>query len=98
MTKPVRITVRVSPGSKTTAVVGPYLEGWKLRVTAVPESGKANDAVVRLLAELLSLPVQQVTIVAGHISRNKVVEINGLALDAVQRALTLASAVGRAQV
>jgi uncharacterized protein len=91
MTRPVRISVRVSPGSKSTAVVGPYLEGWKLRVAAPPESGKANDAVVHLLAQALSLPTNRVTIVAGHASRNKVVEIDGPSLDAVDAALARAS-------
>ena len=97
MTKPVRIILRVSPGSKTTVVVGPYLEGWKLRVAAVPESGKANEAVVRLLAQLLSVPAHRVEIVAGHTSRNKVVEIDGLTLDGVHAALGRASGTGRAQ-
>jgi len=83
--------LRVSPGSKRTAVVGPYLEGWKLRVAATPENGRANNAVVRLLADVLSLPADRVKIVAGHTSRTKVVEIDGLALDAVHAALALAS-------
>jgi uncharacterized protein YggU (UPF0235/DUF167 family) len=96
MTRPVRITVRVSPGSKTTAVVGLYREGWKLRVAASPESGRANDAVVRLLAGVLSLPVQRVAIVAGHASRNKVVEIDGLGLVAIQAALARASGAAAA--
>ena len=90
MTKPVRISLRVAPGSKSTAVVGPYLDGWKVRVAAPPESGKANDAVVRLLAGALSLPERRVEIVAGHTSRNKVVEIDGLSLEAVHAALARA--------
>lgn len=91
MAKPVRITLRVSPGSSRTAVVGPYRDGWKLRVAAPPESGKANDAVVRLLADVLGLPVQRVAIVAGHAGRNKIVEIDGLTAAAVQTALVRAS-------
>jgi len=79
--------VRVAPGSRTTAVVGSYGDGWKLRVTAPPESGKANDAVVRLLADVLSLPPRRVRIVAGHTARNKVVELDGVSLEAVRAAL-----------
>ena len=94
MAKPVRISLRVSPGSSRTAVVGPYLDGWKLRVAAPPESGKANDAVVRLLADVLGLPVQRVAIVAGHASRSKVAEIDGLTFDAVQTALARVSGSG----
>ena len=92
MAAPVRIALRVSPGSKHTAVVGPYLEGWKLRVSAPPESGKANDAVVQLLARVLSISAGQVAIVAGHSSRNKLVEIDGLDREAVQAALARACA------
>lgn len=91
MAAPVRITLRVSPGSKRTAVVGPYLDGWKLRVAAAPENGKANGAVVRLLGDVLGIPAERVKIVAGHASRTKVVEIDGLTLDAVNAALSLAS-------
>jgi len=91
MTRPVRINVRVSPGSPRTAVVGSYRDGWKLRVAAPPESGKANDAVLRLLAKVLSLPVQRVEIVAGRTSRNKIVEVDGLSRDAVDAALARAS-------
>lgn len=90
MTAPVRITLRVSPGAKRTAVVGPYLDGWKVRVAAAPEDGKANEAVVRLLAEVLSLPAGRVMVVAGRSSRTKVVEIDGLAIEAVNAALARA--------
>jgi len=90
VTAPVRITLRVSPGAKRTAVVGPYLDGWKVRVAAAPEDGKANEAVVRLLAEVLSLPAGRVMVVAGRSSRTKVVEIDGLAIEAVNAALARA--------
>lgn len=91
MTESVRIALRVAPSSATAAVVGPYLEGWKLRIEAAPERGKANAAVVRLLAEVLSVPPGAVVVVAGHKSRNKVVQIEGVSLDAVNDALARAS-------
>jgi uncharacterized protein len=91
MAASVRITLRVSPGAKRAAVVGPYLDGWKVRVVAAPEDGRANDAVVRLLADVLSLPADRVTIVVGHSSRTKVVEIDGLAVEALNAALARAS-------
>lgn len=85
-----RVNLRVAPGAKRTGVVGRYRDGWKVRVTAAPESGKANGAVVKLLSDALSLPVARIEIVAGHTSRNKVVEIDGLSLSAVNDALELA--------
>ena len=49
-----------------------------VRVTAVPESGKANDAVVALLAKRLGVPKRSVQIVRGHKSRDKRIRIEGI--------------------
>ena len=48
-----------------------------VRVTAAPEGGKANDAVVALLAKRLRVPKRSVRIVRGHKSRNKQIRIEG---------------------
>jgi uncharacterized protein (TIGR00251 family) len=74
----VRITVRVSPGARRTELAGRYGEGWKVRVAAPPERGRANEALVAHLAELLSVPKAAVRVVAGATSRDKIVEIDGL--------------------
>jgi uncharacterized protein YggU (UPF0235/DUF167 family) len=47
-------------------------------VAAVPERGRANEAVLRLLAETLGLPKSNVSLVSGHAGRDKVVELRGL--------------------
>ena len=49
-----------------------------VRVTAAPESGKANDAVVALLAKRLGVPKRSVQIVRGHKSRDKRISIDGM--------------------
>ena len=49
-----------------------------VRVTAAPESGKANDAVVALLAKCLGVPKRSVQIVRGHKSRDKRISIDGM--------------------
>ena len=82
-----RLRLRVSPGATRADVVGRYGQAWKVRVAAPPEDGRANDAVVRLLAHALSQPVRQVHIVAGHTSPNKVVEVHGLSREAVHAVL-----------
>ena len=57
-----------------------------VRVTAAPESGKANDAVVALLAKRLRVPKSGVRIVRGHRSRDKRIRIEGiLAEEAIER-------------
>jgi uncharacterized protein YggU (UPF0235/DUF167 family) len=95
MTAPVRIMLRVSPGSSRTAVIGRYLDGWKVSVAAAPERGKANEEFVRLLADVLALPKSQIAIVTGHSARTKIVEVDGLTLSAVDAALARACDVAR---
>ena len=73
-----RLRLRVSPGSSRPAVVGRHGEAWKVRVTAAPEAGRANDAVVALLAETLALRRAAVTLVSGHRGRDKIVELAGI--------------------
>lgn len=89
-----RLTLRVSPGASRSAVVGRYGAGWKVRVAAAPEDGKANDAVVRLLAETLALPTRDVRIVSGMSSRDKTVALEGMRLEEIQRRLAEASGAG----
>jgi len=70
-----RLRLRVKPGARTTAIVGVHGGALKLSIAAAPEKGKANQAVVRLLAEVLGLPVGAVRITAGAASQDKVAEI-----------------------
>jgi uncharacterized protein (TIGR00251 family) len=73
-----RIRLRVKPGARKTAIVGVHGGALKVAVEAAPEKGRANRAVVRLLAETLDLPTSAVTIAVGETSQDKVAE---LALD-----------------
>jgi len=86
-----RLRLRVSPGAARAGVVGRHGEGWKVRVAAPPEGGRANEAVVRLLAETLSLPREAVTLVSGHGARDKVVELSGLGPSQIERRLSSAA-------
>jgi uncharacterized protein (TIGR00251 family) len=82
-----RLHLRVSPGSSRTEIAGRHGNAWKLRVAAPPENGRANDAVVELLAEHLQVPNRSVTLVSGHRGRDKVVLVEGLALEEAERRL-----------
>ncbi len=66
-----RLRVRVQPKSSKNEVVGYRGDTLRLRVTAPPEGGRANEAVISLLADALDLPKSQVEIVRGHASRDK---------------------------
>lgn len=87
-----RLRLRVSPGSGRDEIVGRYGEGWKVRVGAPPERGRANDAVLRLVAERLGVVRSAVTLVSGATARDKVVELHGMTADEAARRLESADA------
>jgi uncharacterized protein (TIGR00251 family) len=78
VTPSARLRLRVVPGARHDAFVGRYGDGWKVRVTAPPERGAANRAVVELVARTLRVPARSVTLVSGEASRDKIVELSGL--------------------
>ncbi|HET7758978.1 MAG TPA: DUF167 domain-containing protein [Gaiellaceae bacterium] len=91
MAKPsTRMRFRVSPGSRRNELVGRHGDGWKVRVAAPPEGGRANDAVLDLLARELSLPRRSLSIVSGRTGREKVVQMDGI--DPVETARRLEAA------
>jgi uncharacterized protein len=81
------LRLRVVPGVGKPGVVGRYGEAWKLRVSAPPERGKANEATLELLAGTLGVSAANLRLVAGHASRDKTVEVSGLAADEAERRL-----------
>jgi len=89
-----RLRLRVSPGAARAGIVGRHGEGWKVRVAAVPEAGRANAAVIRLLADTLSVPRDAVTLVSGHAARDKIVELTGLGPSQIERRLAVAAGRG----
>ena len=70
-----RISVRIIPNASTNEIGG--LEGrvWKIRLTAPPIEGKANEALIRFLAEVLDIAPSNISIVKGHGSKHKTIEI-----------------------
>jgi uncharacterized protein (TIGR00251 family) len=82
-----RLRLRVSPGAARTEIAGRHGEAWKVRVAAAPERGRANDALLRLLSDRLHVPRTQLSVVAGHTARDKVVELRGLDTAEAERRL-----------
>lgn len=85
-----RLRLRVSPGAARAAVVGRHGDAWKVRVAAAPERGKANAAVLTLIADTLAVPRSAVTLVSGGGSRDKIVELAGIEPDEIERRLATA--------
>ena len=90
-----RLRLRVSPGSGRAEIVGRHGDAWKVRVTAAPERGRANEAVLRLLADALAVPRTALTLVSGHAAREKTVELTGVGPALIERRLTSAVEAGR---
>lgn len=71
-------------------MVGRYGDAWKVRVTAAPEGGAANAAVVDLVARTLGVKPRAVRLVSGLGSRDKIVEVEGLGPDETEARLASA--------
>ncbi len=67
-----RLKLRVVPGVGRPGIVGRHGDAWKVRVSAAPERGKANEAVLVELASVLDVSRRDVDLIAGHSSRDKV--------------------------
>ncbi|MDP9142011.1 MAG: DUF167 domain-containing protein [Pseudomonadota bacterium] len=83
-----KLTLKVAPKAAHNAISGWMGSVLKISVTAVPERGKANEAVIELLADALKLPKSSIAVLRGRGSAQKVVQIDGLADGEILRRLT----------
>ena len=82
-----RLSLKISAGARTTGFAGRYGESWKLKVAAPPVDGKANAEIVKFLARFTGVAPSSVSIVSGTASTRKIVEIDGLGDEALNRAI-----------
>lgn len=75
------------PNGRRAEVVGRYGDAWKIRVSAAPEKGRANDELVRFLGDVLDVPRGAVEVVRGHGSRDKLVVVTGVEQAAIDARL-----------
>jgi uncharacterized protein (TIGR00251 family) len=83
----VRLSLRVRPGARGDRLVGPFDGALKLEVRAAPERGRANRAVVDLLARCFGCARSEVEIIAGTTGRSKIAEIHGRDADGIVESL-----------
>ena len=81
----IRLSVRLQPRSSSNEIVGLQGESLKVRVTAPPVDGMANEALIDFLSASLKTPRRNVCIVSGHSSRTKLIEVRGVDLEEVLR-------------
>ena len=82
------LTIKVIPNSSRNEIVGWIGDVLKIKVSVQPEKGKANIAVIKVLAEALSIREEFITILSGATSQRKIIAIKGLSYEMV-RANTL---------
>ncbi|MDP2699533.1 DUF167 family protein [Thalassospira sp.] len=78
----VRLYVRLTPRASANAIKGMACDAsgqqqLRVMVTAVPENGKANDALIKLLSKSGKWPKSAINIISGHTDRNKILVIGG---------------------
>lgn len=73
------LKVYLQPKSSKNEVVGPYRDGIKVRVTATPIEGKANEALIRFLAKEFGISSSCIEILKGRHAREKTLRISGVA-------------------
>lgn len=88
-----RIALRVQPGARRAGLKGRMADGTiQIAVSAPPEGGKANRAVIEALSELLGVKSRQLKVVRGLGSRGKTVEIEGVEPAEIERRIARACA------
>ncbi len=83
----VHMPVKVVPGASRSKIVGILDGALKVAVAAPPEKGKANKALIKILAETLGMPKNRVSIEQGQSSQHKIVLLHGADADPVRQRL-----------
>ena len=79
------LTLHIQPGAKKTEFAGLHGDALKIRLAAPPVDGKANEALIRFVADQLGLAKSSVNLKSGQTSRRKVLEVIGATAAAVAR-------------
>jgi uncharacterized protein (TIGR00251 family) len=82
-----RLTVKVHPRARRSVLTGRFGDAYKLDLAAPPVDGKANEECVRFFAGIARVPRARVRIVTGLTSRMKVVEIEGVTQEELEKRL-----------
>jgi hypothetical protein len=81
------LAVRVHPGARRNAITGIHDGALKVSLTTPPTDGRANAALIAFLADHLSIPRANITLVTGATSRSKTLHLDGLTPEALTAAL-----------
>jgi uncharacterized protein (TIGR00251 family) len=83
-----RLSVKVVPNSPRNELLGVTGGIWRFKIAAPPDKGKANKELIDFLSECLKVRKGDITILKGHTSRSKLLAVEGLSEEAVNRILS----------
>jgi len=83
------LKVYLQPKSSKNEIVGPYRDGIKVKVTAPPTEGKANNVLIRFLTKELSISPSRIEILKGLHSREKTLKISGMVNQELRKKLQI---------
>ncbi len=75
------LTLHIQPGAKRSETAGLHGEALKIRLAAPPIEGRANEALLRFIADSFSVPLRNVELLRGAQSRHKMVKVTGSAVS-----------------
>ncbi|MFM9960405.1 MAG: DUF167 domain-containing protein [Planctomycetaceae bacterium] len=81
------VPVKAQPGARRNGLAGDHAGALKVQVTQAPEDGKATEAVLDLLADVLQVRRSQVKLLSGATSRQKRILVTGLSLEEIAKRL-----------
>jgi len=85
----VHIRIKAVPGASRDSIAGMLGDRLKIRISALPEAGKANKAICKLIANSLSIKPSAVTIHAGHTNPEKTIQIAGASTKCIAESLNI---------
>jgi uncharacterized protein (TIGR00251 family) len=91
---PFSLQVRLTPRAARSQIDGWQGDVLRVRVTAPPVEGRANDALLRLLSKALDISPSRLQLLRGHASRNKVIAVEELSEEEIRHRLDMAAAKG----
>jgi len=77
----ITLILHVQPGAKKTSVAGLHGDALKIRLAAPPVEGRANEALLRFIADFFKVPLRNVQLKQGEQSRHKRVEVHGSSVN-----------------
>ncbi|MDD5700862.1 MAG: DUF167 domain-containing protein [Dehalococcoidales bacterium] len=78
-----RISVKVLPNAGKNEILGPVNGVWRIKIAAPPDKGKANKELIKFLSEILGVRKNNLDILKGHSSHNKILAFEGISPEEV---------------